>query len=577
MAPIIGIDLGTTNSLVAYLSDAGPVIIPNALGERLTPSIVGVDDDGTLLVGAAARELQVVKPNQCAALFKRHMGSDWSAELGKRKFSAEELSSLVLRALKRDAEAYFKEPLTRAVITVPAYFNNRQRQATIRAGELAELHVERILNEPTAASLAYGFHGIADEKTLLVFDLGGGTFDVSLVDMFDGVLEVRASSGECFLGGEDFTRAMAARLLETRKIMYERAELEKPLMVSRLIRQCELAKRQLSAAETTTVRLPSDDGGLAADAPEVTVTRSDVDSWTRHYLARMELPLRRVLGDARLNWNDIDEVILVGGATRMPSVVEMVRQISGQAPQCRHNPDEVVALGAAVQAGLQGQSKAVEDLVVTDVAPFTLGVETVRDFGAEFRDGYFTPIIFRNTTIPVSRVERVFTIRPNQTVVKVKIYQGEARRVADNIELGEFEVRTVPAAPAGKEAVDIRFTYDLNGVLEVEATVVSTGAKYTHVVTRHAAALSPRQLAAAVEALQKLKTDPRDLEVNRLLLRRAERLYEELPMDARTILGSLLDGFEQALSMSDAATIERHREALANFLDEFDAPDDPEA
>jgi molecular chaperone HscC len=529
-----------------------------------------------LLVGATARELQVVKPNRCAALFKRHMGSDWSAELGPRKFSAEELSSLVLRALKRDAEEFFGEPITQAVITVPAYFNNRQRQATIRAGELAELHVERILNEPTAASLAYGFHGLRDEKTLLVFDLGGGTFDVSLVEIFDGVLEVRASSGECFLGGEDFTRAMAARLLESQKIVYERAELEKPLMVSRLIRQCELAKRQLSNAATTEVRLPSEDGGLSPEAPSITLSRDEVDAWTRNYLARMELPLRRVLGDARLNWTDVDEVILVGGATRMPSVVEMVRRISGRAPQCRHNPDEVVALGAAVQAGLQGQAKAVEDLVVTDVAPFTLGVETVRDFGAEFREGYFTPIIFRNTTIPVSRVERVFTVRPNQTVVKVKIYQGEARRVADNIELGEFEVRSVPAAPAGKESVDIRFTYDLNGVLEVEAIVVSTGAKHTHVVTRHASSLSPRQLAAAVESLQKLKTDPRDLEINRFLLRRAERLYEELPMDARMILGTLLDGFEQALAMADAATIERHREELTSFLDSFDASDDPE-
>ncbi len=574
MAPIIGIDLGTTNSLVAYLSDAGPLIIPNALGERLTPSIVGIDDDGTLLVGAAARELQVVKPNQCAALFKRHMGSDWNAELGRRKFSAEELSGLVLRALKRDAEDYFKEPVTEAVITVPAYFNNRQRQATIRAGELAELHVERILNEPTAASLAYGFHGLEDEKTLLVFDLGGGTFDVSVVEMFDGVLEVRASSGECFLGGEDFTRALAARLLESRKIIYERAELERPLMVSRLIRQCELAKRDLTTSETTMVRLPADDGSLPADAPKIAVSREHLDTWTRHYLARMELPLRRVLGDARLTWRDVDEIILVGGATRMPSVVRMVEQISGRPPRCGYNPDEVVALGAAVQAGLQDQAQAVEDLVVTDVAPFTLGVETVRRLGSQHRDGYFTPIIFRNTTIPVSRVERVHTVEANQRIVRVKIYQGEARRVEENVALGEFEVRGLPAAPAGQESVDIRFTYDLNGVLEVEATIVSTGAQFTHVVTRHASKLSPKQLSAAIKELQKLKTDPRDLEINRFLLRRAERLYEELPIDDRTQLGSLLDGFEAALAMADLEAIERHRNALSEFLEAFDAGDE---
>ncbi len=243
MPPIIGIDLGTTNSLVAYLTDDGPRIIANALGEHLTPSVVGVDDDGTLLVGAAAKELQVVKPTQCAALFKRYMGTDHMMKLGKREFTPEELSSIVLRSLRNDASAHFGEEVSQAVITVPAYFNNRQREATIRAGEIAGLHVRRIVNEPTAASLAYGLHGSGEDKTLLVFDLGGGTFDVSLVDFFDGALEVRASSGECFLGGEDFTRAMAARLLDSVQLVFERAELEQASMVARLVRQCELAKR----------------------------------------------------------------------------------------------------------------------------------------------------------------------------------------------------------------------------------------------------------------------------------------------------------------------------------------------
>ncbi|MGD9723943.1 MAG: Hsp70 family protein [Pirellulales bacterium] len=572
MPPIIGIDLGTTYSLVAHLGDEGPAILPNALGQRLTPSVVGLDDDGTLLVGAAAKELQVVKPRCCAALFKRYMGSDWTTTIGRRTFSAEELSSLVLRALKRDAESHFGEPVTSAVITVPAYFNNRQRQATIRAGEMAELEVKRIVNEPTAASLAYGFHQPGQEKTLLVFDLGGGTFDVSLVDLFDGALEVRASTGECFLGGEDFTRALAARLLESRHIVFERAELEQAEMVARLVHQCERAKLALSTAESVAVRL----GPAEASPGEVlewNVERRQFEEWTRPYLNRMELPLRRVLADARLTWHDLDEVILVGGATRMPAVVALVEQHYGRGP-CHHlNPDEVVALGAAVQAGLIGRAKAVEDLVVTDVAPFTLGVSVAKSMGQTHRGGYFLPVINRNTTIPVSRVERLSTTAHNQTAVSIEIYQGEARRVEDNLLLGKFTLSPLPARPAGEEALDVRFTYDLNGVLEVEATVVSTGKKCAYVVTRHAHGLTPAEVEAAIEALQHLKFEMRTEEVNRYLLRRAERLFQELAFVERERLSSLLDGFEQSLEMQDRAAVESFRAALEEFLNEHDSPD----
>ncbi len=319
--------------------------------------------------------------------------------------------------------------------------------------------------------------------------------------------------------------------------------------------------------------MPDRAGNLPPTAATLSVDRGQFQHWTQHYVARMELPLRRVLGDARLNWHDLDEVILVGGATRMPAVVELITRLFGKPPQQKLNPDEIVALGAAVQAGLIDQSRAVEDLVVTDVAPFTLGIATSKQFGTDFRDGYFTPVIFRNTTIPVSRVERVVTIAANQRHVIVKIYQGEARHVEDNLLLGEFRVGPVPAGPAGSESVDVRFTYDLNGVLEVEATVVSTGKKCTHVVTRHAHGLTSRQVAAAVADLQKLKVDPREEEVNRFLLRRAERLYEELPYDARMTLSSLLDGFEEALALQEPQSIERNREALELFLSQFDEPD----
>jgi molecular chaperone HscC len=565
MDPIIGIDLGTTNSAAAWLADDGPKLIPNAVGGTLTPSVVGLDPDGKLVVGAAAKELQVLHPERCACLFKRHMGSDWTAELPGRTFTPEELSSLILAALKADAEAFFQGPVTRAVITVPAYFNDRQRKATLAAGRIAGLAVERIFNEPTAAALAYGFHEADEDKTLLIFDLGGGTFDVSVVELFEGTLEVRSSAGESILGGEDFTRTLAARVLQTQGSTFERVELAAPRLVSRLIQQCEIAKCKLSREESVAVRIPDKEGNFAEDSPNVPVAREQFETWTLHILNRIELPIRRVLGDAKLTRERIDEVILVGGATRMPQVVRRVTDLLGKPPQRRLNPDEVVALGSAVQAGLFAKSKGVDDLVVTDVAPFTLGVEIAKDFGHERRAGYFLPVIERNTTIPVSRCQRVGTVEPNQTGIKVKIYQGESRRVDDNLCLGEFEVVGIPRGPAGQE-IDIRFTYDLNGVLEVEATVVETGRAVSHVITRHAKGLSAEQVKTAVREMAKLKTHPREEQANRLLLLRAERLYQELSADGREELGQLLDGFESALAMQDAEVIARHYEALEMFL-----------
>jgi len=576
MTTIIGIDLGTTNSAAGFMSDTGPRLIPNALGEVLTPSVVGLDPDGKLLVGRAAKELQVLHPQRCASLFKRYMGGDWKADLGGRSYKPEELSSLVLRALKEDAEAHFGHPVPRAVITVPAYFNDQQRKATLHAGRIAGFQVERIFNEPTAAALAYGFHEAKEEKVLLIFDLGGGTFDVSIVELFEGALEVRASSGESFLGGEDFTRTLAARVLDQHGHPFERAEMEAPLLVSRMLQLCESVKCRLSRQESVAVRVPDRKGELSDQAPEVTVTREQFQKWTNHILARIELPVRRVLGDTKLKRTDIDEVILVGGATRMPAVVEQVTALFGKAPHRRLNPDEVVALGAAVQAGLFAKQESVKDLVVTDVSPFTLGIEITKRFGLEMLDGYFLPIISRNTTIPVSRVERVQTLQPNQTELFIKIYQGEGRRAENNLFLGEFAVKGIPRGPAGQQ-VDVRFSYDLNGVLEVEATVVETQQKVTHVVTKHAKGLTQDQVRQAVQDMAKLKTHPREETTNRFLVKRAERLYQELPLEARVMLGDLLDGFETALGLQDKAAIERHRTALQAFLDRHDSGQDPSA
>ncbi len=327
---IIGIDLGTTNSVAAFMTADGPQLIPNALGESLTPSVVGIDLEGKLLVGRAAKELQVLHPERCAALFKRYMGSDWTCELAGRSFTPEQLSGFVLRSLKDDAEAHFDGPVNDAVITVPAYFNEHQRRATLNAGRIAGLDVKRILNEPTAAAIAYGMHQSQEERLLAVIDLGGGTFDVSIVDQFESALEVRASSGESFLGGEDFTRTIAARILESQGHVFERAELEFPRLVSRMIQQCEVAKCRLSRQSTAEVRVPDNEGEFHPDSPPVAITREQVEKWCQHIVARIELPIRRTLGDARLQRADLDEVILVGGATRMPMVIERSRAIIRQ-------------------------------------------------------------------------------------------------------------------------------------------------------------------------------------------------------------------------------------------------------
>ncbi len=575
MAAVIGIDLGTTNSAGAFLGPDGPQIIPNAVGGRLTPSVVGVDESGKVLVGAGAKELQVLHPERCVALFKRYMGTDHAVSLGGRTFTPEELSGLVLRSLKQDAEAFFGETVTRAVITVPAYFNDRQRKATIAAGKIAGFTVERILNEPTAAAIAYGFHDSGEDKKLLVFDLGGGTFDVSVVELFEGTLEVKASSGESALGGEDFTRAVAARILEARGIGFERAEARTPNKVSRLIQQCERAKCLLSRDESAVVRVPDDDGEFGPASTPVTINREQLEKWVSPILARIELPIRRVMGDAKLSKDQLDEVILVGGATRMPLVVRRVAELLGKEPRQRLNPDEVVALGAAVQAGLVGKAAAVEDLVVTDVAPFTLGVAVSKEFGGDRREGYFDPVIDRNTTIPVSRVKRYATVFPNQTMIHIRVYQGESRMVEQNLLLGEFEVKGIPPGPAG-QGVDVRFTYDLNGVLEIEATVVETKKTVTHVIAKHAKGMSDEAIKRAVREMEKLKAHPRDEEANRLLLLRAERVYKELSAELRQSLGLLLDGFEAALESRDRETMGRHREALERFLTLYDpAADDP--
>lgn len=562
---IVGIDLGTTNSAVAVLKGDQPELVPNSLGQVLTPSVIGFDDQDELMVGAAAKEYRVSFPDRCASVFKRFMGQDWNTDVAGKSYSAIQLSGMILQALRSDAENFLGEPVEQAVVTVPAYFNDDQRRATIEAGKLAGLDVRRIINEPTAASLAYGIHEQDQEKTVAIFDLGGGTFDISIVDFFEGAIEVRASAGEAILGGEDFTRSIAGYVLSQKGMAYEHVEMKHPKLLSRLIQQCESAKRTLSREETSSIHIPEPDGSIKENSAAFELNRTQLRESCSTLIGRIELPIRRAMGDANLTRNEIDEVILVGGATRMPIIVELVQRLFEKPPLARHNPDEVVALGAAVQAGLLSKDKAVEDIIVTDVAPFSLGVSVVKEMGRELREGYFLPIINRNTVIPCSRSHSLVTIHPNQTEISLEVYQGEARRVRDNTLLGKLNVKGIPRGPAGQN-LDVRFTYDANGVLDVETTIEKTGVKSNLVITRHAKNMSKSELKKALAEMQALKIHPREDSANRFILKRAERVYQELPAVLRDQLSYAMDLFESALDQQDAEQIEHYRGQLELFL-----------
>jgi molecular chaperone HscC len=564
MSYTVGIDLGTTNSLCAIFRDGKPALIPNSHGDFLTPSVVGILENGEVVVGSAARELRVAHPDRAAWCFKRFMGSDRLLELGDKRYTAQELSSLVLKSLVADAVAYLGQPVFDAVITVPAYFNDHQRQATKLAGQLAGLNVRRIVNEPTAAALVYGFHQRDAEKNLCIIDLGGGTFDVTVMEVFEGTLEIRSTAGESMLGGEDFTDRLVSAVLAKQKLTLELAELKQPLLVARLRSQCEQAKRKLTQEEKVKIRMPGEDGRFAADAVELSVDRPTFAKLCQGLMQRIATPIDRSLRDASLTPNEIDDVILVGGATRMPVMVDHVTSYFGKQPHMQFNPDEVVALGACIQAALIEQDQAVEDIVMTDVCPFTLGVEIAKDFGGQVQDGYFQPILHRNSTIPISKEEQFQTVSPNQKSVVVRVFQGDARKVKDNIELGKLEVNNLPPGPAGTQ-INIRFTYDLNGILEVEAYAPG-GAKQRAILTNHVKGLNQQQIQAAVQRLQQLKFYPREDLGNQRLARYCERLIGELHPSQRSQLDSALDFFEAAMLSSDRGACEEAKTALLMTL-----------
>ena len=559
---IIGIDLGTTNSLAAYFSEDGPKIIPNRLGKHLTPSVVSVGEDGEIYVGETAKERRNLHPDDTAQVFKRSMGSAKKFNLNGKEFTAEELSSRVLRSLKEDAEAFLGETVEEAVISVPAYFDDKRRKATKRAGELAGLTVERIISEPTAAAIAYGLYEKKKNTRFLVFDLGGGTFDVSILELFENILEVRAVAGDNYLGGEDFTEVLEKYFCDQKGI--DREDLDEKTLVQ-LHRQAELCKLEFSEASSAVIRCTID-----GEERELTVTQKDYESLCEPLLEKIRKPVQRSLADAHIKLADIDEVVLVGGGTKFPIVRSFIVKLFRKFPDTSINPDEAVALGAAVQGAMKERNQAVKEVILTDVCSFTLGTEiTVNNGNGRYESGHFCPIIERNTVIPASRTERFYTVHDDQTKVSVNILQGESRFAANNLLLGELEVR-VPKNKAGAEAVDVTYTYDINSILEVEVKVLSTGEVKKQIIKSQDNEMTEEEIEQRMEELSYLKIHPRDQEENKLLLFRCERLYEESTGEERQRMEYEIRRFESALNTQDRGRIEEARSELKEFLKDMD-------
>jgi len=560
---IVGIDLGTTHSLIGHYGEAGPRLFANALGEWLTPSVVSVDASGQVIVGQPARDRMVSHPQASVASFKRWMGSPRETRLGTHAFRPEELSALILRSLVADAEAALGAKVDEAVISVPAYFSDTQRKAVRAAGELAGIRVERLINEPTAAALACGLLEKPDGARFLVLDLGGGTFDVSVLEMFEGVVEVHASAGDNFLGGEDFLDLLERTCRADLKLADDALDASQR---GQLRRRLEAAKRDLGSRGQAHVELALGARQLA--------WQIDEDRFARladPLVQRMRAPLERAMRDARLKPGQLDEIVLVGGASRMPLVARTVSRMFGRLPLRHVNPDQAIALGACIAAGLKSRDRQLDEIILTDVCPYSLGTEVARrDEQGRAVTGFFEPIIQRNSTVPVSREETFWPINERQKQLQLDVYQGESPLVEKNIKLGELTVDIDPDLPIAQNAVTVRFTYDINGVLQVEARVHADDRRYELLLEQNPGLLDAQQIRERLAALNTIKIHPRSKQENLAVLARAERLYEE-HLAARDQLQAWIARFRSVLESQDDTLIREHRREFARALDELES------
>ena len=543
MGKIIGIDLGTTNSCVAVMEGGEATVIPNKEGSRTTPSVVGFAKDGERLVGQVAKRQAVANASRTVSSIKRHMGSDYKVNIDGKAYSPQEISAMILSKLKEDAESYLGEKVTQAVITVPAYFSDSQRQATKDAGKIAGLEVLRIINEPTAAALAYGLDKGASQKgqKVLIYDLGGGTFDVSILEIEDGVFEVLATNGDTMLGGDDFDKRIMDYIIKDFKEK-EGIELTDAMTMQRIKEAAEKAKIELSGVTKTNINLPFIT--MTAEGPkniDLDLTRAKFDALTSDLVTRTITPLKKALADAKLNMSDISKVILVGGSTRIPAVVQAVKEVTGKEPFKGINPDECVALGAAIQGGVLGGE--VKDVLLLDVTPLSLGIETM--------GGVFTKLIERNTTIPTSKSQVFSTAADNQTAVDIRVLQGERPMANDNKELGRFQLDGIPPAPRGIPQIEVTFDIDANGIVNVKAIDKGTGKSQSVTITS-STNLSDADIDRAVKEAEKYAEE--------------DKKRKEL-VDAKNDADQMIFATEKALDESADKLSEEDKETLKKSVE----------
>lgn len=552
---IIGIDLGTTNSLAAVWKDGSVRLIPNSLGKYLTPSAVSADEDGTLWTGDVAKEKMHTQPQRSASSFKRQMGTPHRFDMGRQSFSAQELSAMILKSLKEDAEAFLGEPVEEAVISVPAYFNDEQRYATKEAGQLAGLKVERLVNEPSAAALACNRQSGGEDSQFLVIDFGGGTLDVSVVECFEQIIEIQAVSGDNRLGGNDFDMRIAEHFCAEHKLDFETLS---PAEQNMLLKKAEQCKRELTASPAAMMNYVYKEEQLG-----LFLTLDQLVEISAPLFKRLEKVVRHALTDAGRTMEDIDQIVLVGGTCKMPAVQQYISHFLGRDPFLAGQPDEIVAMGAGIYAGIKERQTDIKDIILTDICPFTLGIGIIDRNNP--KDQLLSPVIERNTTLPTSKCGYYVTTGDGQMQIRVLIFQGESMHCSENLFLGELNL-TVPPAPSGHEGVRVRFTYDINGILDVEASNDHGDVVKKLIVNEHVR-MDSQELEQRIAQLEQIKRPLRDQNSNQVIFSRGERLYMELLGNDRQTIVNLLNWYGNVVSSGSLAAIAAARKKAQETLD----------